>query len=151
MATDPSCHHELVPFKTSHVESIHWLEREHMLLIGYQALALYEQNPGWTGLCNGRFVGAGGIIRHYPGLGEGWAIAGPLVRAGHTTFFHRTIKKAMINLAPTLGVRRLQILVRAQFEVSHDWVQRLGFTREATLVRYGIKGEDMVMYVRFFD
>lgn len=147
-----ACEHELIPFKASHVEDIQWIEREHARLIGQQALSIYEKHPGWTGLCNGRFVAAGGIVVPYRGLGEGWVIAGPLVHQGHLTYFHRTIKRAMIGTAQALKIRRLQVLVRDSFTVSHSWVlDHLGFTRECVLAKYGVMGEDMVVYVRFFD
>lgn len=146
-----ACQHELIPFKAGHVDGIEWIEREHARLIGAQALEIYESHPGWTGLCQGRFVGAGGIVVPYKGLGEGWAIAGPLVHQGHHTFFHRTIKRAMIGSAQALGVRRLQVMVRDSLTVSHAWVlDHLGFDRECVLKRYGVMGEDMVVYVRFF-
>jgi hypothetical protein len=145
------CHHELVPFKAAHVAEIAWLERGHALLIGQQAISIYEQHPGWSGFCNGRFIAAGGIVVPYRGLGEGWVIAGPGVK-GHYAFFHRTVKRAMIGTARALKVRRLQVLVRDSFTVSHGWVtDHLGFEKEGVMRRYGVMGEDMVVYVRFFD
>lgn len=150
MAMPPASHdHNVVPFRAIHLAGIRWPEEEYVRLMGQQAVEIYERNPAWTGTCNGRFVAAAGIVVPYRGLGEAWAIAGPLVHS-HRTFFHRTIKAGILGIAQALGIRRLQVTVRADFTVSHEWVQRLGFTFEARLAKYGVKGEDMNLYVRFF-
>ncbi len=140
--------HEIVPFKAAHVRHLKWAESEYMALIGQQAVEIFEKNLGWSGFCNGYFVGAGGIVTPYRGLGEGWAIAGPMVKH-HQRWFHETCKRGIVVYEQVLGLVRHQVMVRDEFEVSHKWVQKLGFTYEATLKKYGVKGEDMRVYVRF--
>jgi len=143
--------HELVPFKADHMAGVRWTEEKLAERLGDRAFVSYEKHPGYSLFCNGVFVGAGGIVVLYQGVGEAWAIAGRPLSRLHTLSFHRGITRIMDDLARDLKLRRLQAMVRASFEQSHEWVQRLGFEREATLRRYGINGEDMTMYARFFD
>src|SRR5262245_37720020 len=96
--------HELRPFEAGHLGGIRWAEEEHAKLIGEKAFDLYQKHPGYSGFCDGRFVAAAGIIVPYPGLGEAWAIAGPLVWT-HKTYFHRTIARIMDDMARDLKLR----------------------------------------------
>lgn len=142
--------HSLAPFKAEHLDGVRWTEDKDAKALGPQAFAAYEKHPGYSVFCNGLFVAAAGIVVPYRGLGEGWAIAGPLVYS-HKVFFHRTVSRVMDDLARDLKLVRLQAMVREQFTTSHGWVQRLGFERECVLHKFGIKGENMVVYARFYD
>ena len=149
MATSRNHDHVVIPFESRHMNGVRWIEEEHAKLFGVErALRQYAAHPAYSGFCDGDFVAAAGIIVPWIGLGEAWAIAGPLVQT-HKTFFHRTIKDYLFTMARQMKLRRLQAMVRAEYEHSHRWVQALGFVRECVLHRYGIKGEDMVMYVMF--
>ncbi len=143
--------HTIEVFRPEHLDGVRWIEERYAQLIGMnRVLELYTKHPGYSGFCNGRFVGAGGIVVPYPGFGEGWAVAGPLV-ASHHVFFHRTIRLAYLPTARMLRLRRLQAMVRSEFTASQRWLEHLGFRQEAVLRRYGVTGEDMVLYVLFPD
>ena len=149
MATSRKHEHVVLPFESRHMNGVRWIEEEHAKLFGMErAFKEYAANPAYSGFCDGEFVGAAGIIVPWRGFGEAWAIAGPLV-ASHKVFFHRTIKNHLLPLAKQLGLRRLQAMVRSEYVASRRWVQELGFTWECVLHSYGIKGEDMVVYVMF--
>ena len=140
--------HLLTPFKVSHVQDLIWPEAELLKLAGDASLYQYAAHPSWSGFCNGQFVAAGGIVQIYKGLGEGWAIAGPLVTT-HRLWFHSTFKRCIVAFEEAMELHRHQVMVRESFEASHKWVQTLGFQYECTHKKYGIKGEDMRVYVRF--
>lgn len=143
--------HVILPFEARHLNGIQWIEEEHAKLFGMaRALRQYARSPSFSAFCGGRFIAAAGIIVPWPGLGEAWAVAGPLVWT-HKAFFHRTVKEYLFALAEQLKLRRLQAMVRAEYTGSHRWVQSLGFQRESTLCKYGIKGEDMTMYAMFLE
>jgi hypothetical protein len=110
----------------------------------------YEKYPGYTAYCGGEFLAAAGVVIPYPGMGEGWVIAGPLVRS-HARYFHQTVLKVLDQIASDFKIRRIQAMVRAEFAASHRWMTHLGFEKEAVLHKYGIKGEDMTVYVRFYQ
>ena len=140
--------HQIIPFKAAHILGLDWSEADLLKLAGDASLYQYERNLGWSGFCNDRFVAAGGIVKIYKGLGEGWAIAGPLVQS-HRLWFHSTFRRCIVAFEEALELHRHQIMVRGSFEVSQKWVQSLGFEYECTHKKYGIKGEDMQVYVRF--
>lgn len=143
--------HTVEPFREDHLDGVPWIEERYARIFGRErALREYARHPGFSGFCNGRFVGAAGIVSPYPGLGEAWAIAGPLV-ATHRAFFHRSIARMLRPLAQAMRVRRLQALVRQEFATSHRWMRALGFKPEAVLRRYGLDGGDMTVYVMFPD
>lgn len=143
--------HELKPFKADHMIGVHWTEEKLAALLGDRAFVTYEKHPGYSLFCGGSFVAAAGIIKLYQGVGEAWAIAGRPLSRPHVLAFHRNIARIMDGLARDMKLRRLQAMVRESFAQSHLWVERLGFERESVLRRYGINGEDMTMYTRFFD
>lgn len=141
--------HELVPFRAEHMTGVRWIEEEYARIYGLErAFALYEKHPGVSGFCNGKLVGCGGIVVPYAGLGEAWAIAGPGMLT-HKKWFHATIKDEMHRLRKLLGLRRLQAMVRDDFEVSKIWLEHLGFYEEALLEKYGVDGSDLALYVMF--
>lgn len=140
--------HELVPFQAAHLVGVRWTEEEHAKLLGERAFVHYERYPGYTAFCGGEFLAAAGVVIPYPGMGEAWAIASNLVWS-HKVYFHRTVARVLDQIIADFKLRRVQAMVRANFDTSHGWVQRLGFEKEAVLHQYGIKGEDMVVYARF--
>lgn len=140
--------HELVPFDALHLTNVRWTEEEHAKLLGQRAFVHYQKYPGYTAFCNGEFLAAAGVVIPYPGMGEAWAIASNMVRY-HKTYFHRTVQRVLDQIIADFKLRRVQAMVRSDFDTSHAWVQRLGFEKEAVLHKYGIKGEDMTVYARF--
>lgn len=143
--------HELIPFRAEHMAGVRWIEEEYARIYGLErAFSLYEKHPGVSGFCNGKLVGCGGIVVPYAGLGEAWAIAGPGMLT-HKKWFHGTIKEEMHRLRRILGLRRLQAMVRKDFKTSQDWLWHLGFKYEATLLRYGVDGSDLMLYTILED
>jgi len=142
--------HTLAPFVSTDLAGVRWTEEEHAKLLGEKAFMAYQKYPGYTARCNGVFLAAAGVVIPYAGMGEGWVIAGHLVRS-HVRYFHTTVLQILDQIANEFKLHRVQAMVRADFAASHRWMTHLGFEKEAVLKRYGIKGEDMTMYTRFYN
>lgn len=134
----------VLPFKESHT----WALVAPALSTPELTRRLYEGSPGWSVFHGGTFIGAAGIAIPYAGLGEAWAILGPDARK-HMLFFHRAVKRTMLDLVKTLKLRRLQCTVLADFQAGHRYVEALGFAPECLLRAYGPRGEDFWQYVMF--
>lgn len=144
MAT--SHNHTIEVFRAEHLEGVRWIEEKHARLLGIdRALKTYERHPSYTGFCGGQFIAAAGIVVPYAGLGEAWAIAGPLAQT-HKVWFHRNVKAFLASTVERLGLRRLQAMVRAEYVGNVAWLETLGFHLEARMERYGVNGEDMFLY-----
>jgi hypothetical protein len=112
------------------------------------AVQLYEKHFALSGFCGDTFIGAAGIVRPYPSLGEAWAI-GSQHAYTHKLYFHSTIKRVMVGAIRDMGLKRLQATVRADWPMGCKWVEKLGFIPEARLHNYGPDGADFYMYVIF--
>ena len=137
-------------FRAEHLDGVEWTESKLAARLGKAAFKMYEKHPSFSLFYGGEFVAAGGIAILWPGVAEAWLIAGPLATQ-HPMFLHRTVIRLLPALARDSKIHRLQVQVRANFAKSHRWVERLGFEKEAVLRRYGIDGQDMTMYTRFFN
>lgn len=144
--------HWMERFAVKHIERAQWPERKHMDAAGTVGMKLWAENPGYSAFCGEQFIGAAGIVIGYPGVGEGWAVVPQTTGADrqHAAYFHRHVARLIPLLAETHKIRRLQVLVRDEFSISKRWIRKLGFEYESTLVKAGVLGEDLCMYVRFF-
>lgn len=131
--------HTIKPFDVSHVQGVGAVALSEPLRL------LYEGSPGFTGYCGDQFVAAAGIVIPYPGLGEGWAVVGPLA-VKHRVWFHRTTLRFMVRFMKDLNLNRLQATVRADWPTGIRWAKHLGFQPETTLRKFGRNGEDMMMF-----
>lgn len=112
--------------------------------IGYMLFAL---SPGlaWCGFLDDQPVAAFGVSRLYAGLGGGWAYMSPrgvrLVPA-ITRFALRQVKRQLI----AEGFRRIEVRTAIDHDISHRWLERMGFAKEGIAVDYGTDGLDFVTY-----
>jgi RimJ/RimL family protein N-acetyltransferase len=113
-------------------------------VIGYM---LFASSPGlaWCGWLDDQPVAAFGISRLYAGLGGGWAYMTPrgvrLVPA-ITRFALRQVKRQLL----AEGFRRIEARTAVDHDISHRWLERLGFAKEGIAVDYGCDGLDFVTY-----
>ena len=112
--------------------------------IGYM---LFASSPGlaWCGWLDDQPVAAFGISRLYAGLGGGWAYMAPrgvrLVPA-ITRFALRQVKRQVL----AEGFRRIEVRTAIDHDISHRWLERMGFAREGIAVDYGAGGLDFATY-----
>lgn len=112
--------------------------------IGYM---LFASSPGlaWTAWLDGEPVCCFGVSRLFTGLGSGWAYMtrrGIVTMKPITRFALRIVKPLLI----IEGFRRIEIRTAIDHDVSHRWLERMGFVREGIAINYGDNGMDFATY-----
>ncbi|CAM5776279.1 hypothetical protein LMIY3S_05448 [Labrys miyagiensis] len=109
--------------------------------------ALYEASPelAWTAWLDGDPVCAFGVSRLLPGLGSGWAYGTPRMPAAMraaTRFLLARVRPRLVNE----GFRRIEVRSAVDHDLSHAWLEKLGFQREGVARDYGTGGLDFVTF-----
>jgi hypothetical protein len=93
---------------------------------------------------DGRVTMVGGFEESHPGVMTAWVIANALARESGREII-RFMKYR--GLPTVLQIRhRIQAFVRAENDVGNRMMERLGFTREGVLSRFGADGSDYVAW-----
>lgn len=108
---------------------------------------LFAWSPGlaWTAWIDDAPVAAFGVSASFHGLGSGWAYGTkhmPKVMKAATLFALRTVKPMLI----AQGFRRIEVRSAEDHDLSHAWLERLGFEREGIAKNYGSDGRSFVTY-----
>lgn len=143
-----------IPFEPEHALQLSPREPDKPALIGADIIErarLYRTlGPAFTGFWDDVPMVCAGIIVLWQGLGEGWAYTSDLVHA-HPIAFHRTMKRVMDIASEQYNLRRLQVCVDHEYIVSRRWIERMGFSFESTMPKFGPSGETFCRYVKFFN
>lgn len=107
------------------------------------ARALEEAGNGFSGWAGSEVIAAAGILHFWPGRAQVWGMFSYLMPR-YGSLVHRHVLR-YIQRHP---VRRLECVIDPGFPVSIEWAKRLGFRYESRMTGYGVKGQDMLMYVR---
>jgi hypothetical protein len=109
--------------------------------------ALFEASLGlaWTAWREGSPVCAFGIARLFPGLGSGWAYGTCSMPAAMETVTRFCLRKARPLLLRE-GFRRIEVRSAIDHDLSHRWLERLGFVPEGVARHYGSDGLDFVTF-----
>ena len=101
----------------------------------------------WSGIHNGHLVGWGGIIPIWDGVAECWLVGG--WRLGtHRLSAVRALTATLARQVKEQQLRRLQAVVRADWDEAVRFVEFLRFQREGLLRGYGPDGSDHYVYAR---
>ena len=101
----------------------------------------------WSGIHNGHLVGCGGIIPIWDGVAECWLVGG--WRLGtHRLSAVRALTATLARQVKEQQLRRLQAVVRADWDEAVRFVEFLRFQREGLLRGYGPDGSDHYVYAR---
>lgn len=108
---------------------------------------LYGSSQGlaWCAWIDDTPVCAFGVTRLFHGLGSAWAYLSPQgVRTipAVTRFAMKTVRPLLI----AEGFRRIEVRTAIDHDISHRWLERLGFTKEGIAVDYGRDGLDFATY-----
>lgn len=103
------------------------------------------KHPAWVGFVDGELVGAGGVIRLWPGLAEAWIAVTPLA-VRHPVFVVRQAQAFLTHVVDTYALHRIEAKIRADWSVARAFARALGFVYDATLTKYGPHGESFVLY-----
>jgi hypothetical protein len=107
-----------------------------------KSLAALPHN--YTVLSDGHPIACGGVVEHWPGRWEAWAVLDGVSRKDFLAV-HCAAKRILNELT----VRRIEAVVRVGYTVGIRWVRALGFQQEAARMKhYGVDGEDYSMYAR---
>lgn len=98
----------------------------------------------WTAWIDDAPVAAFGMTRDLPGLGTGWAYGTDRLRrtVPAITRFIRTRMPEMIEI----GIRRVEVRTAIDHDISHRWLEALGFQREGIARHYGADGLHYAIY-----
>lgn len=106
-----------------------------------------EDEITFTVLCDDVICGIFGMVTPWPGRGQGWAyISNSMPRRAWPDITRRLIS-SIASLMNGLGLHRFEITVAADHPEAIRWADRLGFTQEAKLRKYGPDGSDFFLYV----
>jgi hypothetical protein len=123
-----------------HVEKVVTEDEEHGKFCMLSELA-------WTGLWNGKIIGAGGVLRQTEHKGQCWMVfsADVPMRA-----WPAIVKKTRENIekAHDLGMYRLWADVLLGHFSGERFIQKLGFEPEGIKRYDGPNGEDQVLYAK---
>ncbi len=91
---------------------------------------------GQFSLENGQPMAIGGVSVLWDGVGAAWVAPSPYARKKPLLFF-KTALSVLAGAAQSYGLHRIQCEVRACDHRSVKFALALGFTREATMKKYG--------------
>lgn len=110
-----------------------------------EAVAL-EDEISFTVLCDGEIAAVFGLLIPWRGRGQGWAyISEKMPRKAWPEITRRAIM-SMTALMNGMDLHRLEVTVATAHEAGQRWAERLGFTQEAKLCKYGPDGSDFFLY-----
>jgi len=113
----------------------------------YVGYALFASSDGlaWVAWLDDEPVCCFGVSKLFTGLGSGWAYGTRRMRKVMgvvTRFALRDVRPMLIRQ----GFRRIEVRTAVDHDLSHRWLERLGFAREGIAVDYGMDGLDFVTY-----
>jgi len=98
---------------------------------------------GWCVIdSHGIPVVMGGVHECWPGVGNAWCVATPDI-SKHGI---EATKAAKFAISQYAHLHRIQAFSAVFHEVSHKWLECLGFKRGAMLKKFGKRGEDFIIY-----
>jgi len=141
---------EVVALKSEHIEAlVSEPGNEHLshYLVADVLSALEIQPHSRTVLINGSPALCGGIIMSAAHRGEAWAIISKKFRS-QFILIHRAVLKFLAECR----VKRVEAAVDVDFESGHRWMDNLGFSLEAPVMRaFSPNGGDCSLYSRITE
>ena len=88
-----------------------------------------------------------GLIKRHSRMAEVWSLTSTAVYQ-YPFGFHRIVKKLLADYAKTLGLKRLYMTVREDFEEAQKWACALGFQPEGLLRAFGPDESNYYLFAR---
>lgn len=109
---------------------------------------LEKNHPeSYTLKVNGKAVVCAGVIEHWPGRGEAWAVLDK-----ECSKYFRIVHKTVLMYLDMAPFERIEATVIGTFDKGHRWAESLGFVCEApTMRKYGVTGIDYALYAKVRD
>lgn len=105
--------------------------------------ALAATQWAFTALEGEKVLGCGGVHRVWEGRGVAWALV-----STHAGPHFRAIHRAVAGFFEQCDLRRIEMVVDANFPAGHRWAKMLGMTAEGVMRGYSPAGDDYVLYAR---
>lgn len=100
----------------------------------------------WGGWCckdtRGVPYAMGGVVEHWPGVGTAWMVATDAI-SQHGVEVTKAAKTALVT---NKNLHRIQAYSADFHDVSHAWLELLGFTRGHTVRKLGKNGENFILF-----
>ena len=94
-------------------------------------------------------IGAFGLVPFWAGVGEAWLMSTPQLEE-KPLFMVKYFRRLTEELHTNGKLHRVQIMVN-DTPALNRWAEVLGFTKEGVLRKYGLNGENQVMYSKIWD
>ena len=145
---------EIKPFEIAHLQDMELREPDLRALEGVGDIEAYIDQwtrigLAFTAFVDGRPICAGGVMLLRQGVGEVWTLTTPLVEAHPLAVARFAMGPTLPMIVKALELHRVQVSVQRCHRASRRLVERLGFTYEGLLHRYGSNGEDYVLYAAY--
>jgi hypothetical protein len=109
---------------------------------------MYANGPSYTGIIDGEVAICAGVVILWPGVGEAWIAAAPLVYQ-YPLFLHRNVTRMLDRIIAEYNLHRVQAIVTHDFVRGQRWIERIGFKREGMLTQYLPDKTDCIRYARY--
>ncbi len=121
-------------------------QADHQPILSPESAKAVEDEISFTVLCNGVICAIFGLLIPWEGRGQGWAFIGHNTPRRAWPEITQRLLVSMQQLMKGLRLNRLEISVAADHDAAIHWAERLGFTREGKMVKYGPDGSDFFLY-----
>lgn len=112
--------------------------------LGVHGETVYQHGPAFTGLsADGRVLGCAGLMINQPHWATAWAMLGEI---GPHELLAAT--RAALAVLEVSSCRRIDAMVRADFEPGLRWAERLGFKMEGLMEAWAADGSDWWLCAR---
>ncbi len=115
-----------------------WIDTDARIIASGQA---------WTALVGGEVIGCAGVLPMWAGRGYLWALL-----SRHASRHMLALTRVIRERLPTLGYRRLELVVDAEFRDAFRWALMLGFDLETPepMQGYSPAGKAAYQFARVF-
>jgi len=146
----------VVPCTPDHLRSIESLSPPESRRVTLQnleesnAVALVLEEYARTLLIDEVVAACFGVWPMWPGVARAWSDLSELALR-HPKALHGAVRSQLSGVQESLGLARVEAVVRHDFEEGARWVKHLGFELEGTMANYGIDGiGDYDLYARAY-
>lgn len=99
-----------------------------------------------SGFYQNALIVTAGVFTPWQGYGVAWALLAPNAKR-HAFFIHKVVKQGLAEFTYRLKLRRLEANVDAALPQAVRWVEKLGFTEESIMPKYGPQGQTFRKFV----
>ena len=137
----------VIPCEPPHILEIH--ASRPFKFVGDDPLKFAElvcrSGTAFSGMKDGKIIGAAGVQSLHAGVGRAWALLTPEVLA-HRFFLHRAVRRKLPQIFRAGNFHRIEALVLRGFGPGCAWAVSLGFKMEGIMLKYDSEKQDYYLY-----